>query len=447
MINCREAIDFNNNSTVENFERKVAAYAGTRYAILCSSGRSAIRFSLLALRTKNSDEIIIPDLSCEILPITVVCSRMTPRFCDIENETLALSTETLAKVINKNTKAVILVHPYGIPVDPSPIQEITKKNGAMLIEDASQALGAGVNNKKVGSFGDVGIFSFYKFLNVNSGGIALTDNLQIANLIRINRDKFEKSSFFAVSLFSLTKLFSSNSRMLDAAFDMDNFYGKFRLRHGRKDFDINNGRLIANKRFHKLPLSQLPRNFTINQLMGYYQPHIRRKLEELEIKSLGTSFDGLEKYLQERRKIIKMYEDNLIDKGLQKIMIPKNCSPSYFRYPILINEEKKRAEIIEKIAQKGFLVDSNYAPLHTSSSALASENTNLKFSKSIYASKHLIPLPVSKRIIQHFSRLPVTLGKHFLPHCAEVSANPKEIMEIISIANSNDRLFHLSANN
>jgi dTDP-4-amino-4,6-dideoxygalactose transaminase len=79
------------NSALEKFEEKVARYVGKRYAVMCSSGRSAIRFSLLALGIGRGDEVIIPDLTCQILPLTVLSSGAMPKFCDINRNTIALS--------------------------------------------------------------------------------------------------------------------------------------------------------------------------------------------------------------------------------------------------------------------------------------------------------------------------------------------------------------------
>ena len=97
----------------DDVENKIAKYIGTRYAVVCSSGRNALRFSLLALGISNLNEVIIPDFACQILPITVFSTTASPIFCDINRETCALSPSRLLDVLTPNTKAVVFIHPYG----------------------------------------------------------------------------------------------------------------------------------------------------------------------------------------------------------------------------------------------------------------------------------------------------------------------------------------------
>ena len=190
---------------LEKVENKTAKYVGTRYAVACSSGRNAVRFSLLALGIGRHDEVVIPDFTCQILPITVICTGASPRFCDIDRETCALSPTRLPEVLRPNTKAVIFIHPYGLPVDPTPIIEETERRGIFCVDDASQALGASINGKKAGSFGDVGILSFRKLLNVNLGGAVTTDDKELAAKIKSIRAKYEQKSFFTSFGYGLMK--------------------------------------------------------------------------------------------------------------------------------------------------------------------------------------------------------------------------------------------------
>lgn len=151
------------NLLLEEFEKEIAEYNGTKYAVLCSSGRTAILLSLSALRIGHADEIVVPDFVDPIVAITVFCNGSVPRFCDVDRQTLALSPTSLLETLGPRTKAVIFVHPFGFPTDPSPMLEIANEKGIAFIDDTAQSLGASTRGKKAGSFGNVGILTFKSF--------------------------------------------------------------------------------------------------------------------------------------------------------------------------------------------------------------------------------------------------------------------------------------------
>jgi dTDP-4-amino-4,6-dideoxygalactose transaminase len=388
------------NSALEKFEEKVAHYVGKRYAVVCSSGRSAIRFSLLALGIGRGHEVIIPDLTCQILPLAVLSTGAMPQLCDIERNTMALSSEYLSKVLHRNTKAVILVHPYGIPVDPAPFLEITQEKGIALVEDAAQALGAVIKGKKVGSFGDVGIFSFNKFLNVNSGAAAVTDDQAIADKMRLIRQTLETKSYFASICYHMLKFFGLESKkLMQAIFSGDNLlYQQLNVRFTKKRFRIVDGWVEVGPHLDELLCSK---DLT-NALMAYsgrQKNYTRRKLETIEISFLTSEFDNLEKHIQERKKFADFYKDNLKEENLSKLALPENCIPSYLRYPILFSNDKERSVCINNLAKLGYVIDYTYEPLHTSP-FFNLENKGSVLSESIYLSKHLLPLPLHPSLSQ-----------------------------------------------
>lgn len=382
----------------ENFEKKVADFAGTRYAVLCSSGRSAIRFSLLALGIGRGHEVVIPDFTCQILPLAVFCSGAIPKFCDIERTTVALSPAYLSKVLHRNTKAVILVHPYGIPVDPAPLLEITQEKGLVLVEDAAQALGAVIKGKKVGSFGDVGIFSFNKFLNVKSGAAAVTDSREIADKIKLVRETLETESYFASICYRMLKILGLESKnRMQNVFWVDNcLHQLLSLKFAKKHFRVIDGWVEVGPYLNELPRSQV----LINELMacaGKNQNYVRRKLETLEISVLMFEFENLEKRLQKIRRAAELYEDDLKEESFRKLAVPENSVPSYLRYPILFSNERTRSVCINDLVQLGYTIDCTYEPLHTSP-FINLENGGSVLSESIYLSKHLLPLPLSSSL-------------------------------------------------
>jgi len=384
----------------ENFEKQLANYIGTRYAILCSSGRSAIRFSLLAIGVGHGDEVIIPDFACEILPITVFCTGATPKFVDVDRNTLAISPSEYKKTIGSKTKAVIFAHLYGLPIDPSPILEISQRMGIAFIDDAAQALGASIRGKKVGSFGNVGIISLNKFLNVRLGGAALTDNKELAEKIKSIREKYEATSIPASLGYGLMDLFRIKSeKIMTAVFLSDQyFYDLFNMLITKKHFGIINGWMKADSHVVSLWNSNaLPSNL-INQLMAMNKKYShRRRLEKLEILTLQKEFRNLEKYLVKRRKIAKIYEENLKNVNFTKISPPKNSTPAYVKYPIIIDREDQYAKCINVLFRYGFKTEYLYRPLHESP-FFGDMNKKGTFKESKYIATHLLPLPVDPHI-------------------------------------------------
>ena len=387
-------------SVRETFEKRLAEYMGTKYAIACSSGRSAIRFSLLALDIKHGDEIVIPDYTCEIIPITILCTGAVPKFCDIERSTLSMSLEQLNKVISPKTKAVILVHLYGLPVDPSPILEICQAQDIFLIDDAAQALGASINGKKAGSFGNIGIISFNKFLNVKVGGAILTNDEELAEKIRVVREKCEIKSITTRLGYRFIEIFKIKSRKaMTAVYLSDQYVSKFlaSLFVGRH-FKVADGWITADSHIIDLWKSNALTDEAINQMMAMNRKYWhRRRLEKLEILDLQKELENIEMHLEKRRRIAKIYEEKLVENSFARFTPQKSSTPSYMKYPIIFYDEKPCSEYITEITQHGFKVDCIYRPLHEYP-IFSYTNNNATFEESKYVAKRLLPLPVDPYI-------------------------------------------------
>jgi len=380
----------------ERFEKQVADHIGTRHAILCSSGRSTIRYSLLALGVGHGDQVIIPDFACEILPITVFCSGASPKFCDIERNTLALSPEHLQKHISPKTKALIFVYLYGMPTDPKPVLEIAQKTGVAFIDDAAQALGASIEGKKTGSFGDVGILSLNKFLNVRLGGVALTNNEELAAKIRSLRQKYESRARIASLSYHIIESLGIKSEKLQTAVFLSDYhlYKLLDITLSRKHFHTVDGWINPDAYVVDSWHSNTMRNKTVNQLMTYNGKYWqRRRLEKLEMLSIQEEFASLEKSLEKRRMIAKTYQENLKKEAFTEIAAQIDSIPSYMKFPIYFSDREQMMKCASELVRSGFRVDCTYRPLHTSP-FFSSMNKEFKFEGSTYAADHVLPLPV-----------------------------------------------------
>ena len=186
-------------SRVEEFETTFAEYIGTDYAVAVSSGSAALHLAILSLGVKPKDEIIIPDITCISVPNSVSYVGAIPRFVDVNMGTYNISIEAMKANTSEKTKAIIPIHLYGHPAELDEILDFSSEKKLPVIEDCAQAHGAEYKGKKVGSFGDVGIFSTYATKNITTaeGGIIVTNRRDIAEKVKILRDQ-DKSAHIPI---------------------------------------------------------------------------------------------------------------------------------------------------------------------------------------------------------------------------------------------------------
>jgi perosamine synthetase len=167
----------NANCYHDRFETAFASYVGVRHAVTLPSCTSAIHLSLLALDIGPGDEVIVPDCTwiASAAPITYVGA--TTVFADIDATTWCLSADAFEACITPRTKAVIPVDLYGNMPEIDAIGAVAQHHGISVIEDAAEAIGSEFQDRKAGSFGDTGVFSFHgsKTLTTGEGGMLVTD--------------------------------------------------------------------------------------------------------------------------------------------------------------------------------------------------------------------------------------------------------------------------------
>lgn len=166
---------------VEAFEKEFAAFSGAKYAAATTSGTTALHLALLALGIGTGDEVITTPFSFIASSNSILYTGAKPVFADIDEKTYNLDPEKIEKLITPKTKAILVVHLYGLPAEMPKILEIAKKHKFLVIEDACQAHGATINGKKIGSFGDAACFSFYptKNMTTGEGGIAIFKDKEV----------------------------------------------------------------------------------------------------------------------------------------------------------------------------------------------------------------------------------------------------------------------------
>lgn len=166
--------------TVQEFENELASKFDRKYCVALSNGSVALDVALQLYDFKKDDEVIVPSFTIISCLSAILRTKATPIFCDVDINSWNMTLENIKKVITKNTKAIILVHLYGLVGEVNEIVDYCNKNNIIIIEDAAESHGQVVGDKRCGSIGDVSTFSFYanKHITTGEGGAVLTDNKQ-----------------------------------------------------------------------------------------------------------------------------------------------------------------------------------------------------------------------------------------------------------------------------
>lgn len=200
----KEAFDTNwiapLGANVNNFEKELAEYVGIEDAAALSSGTAAIHMGLKAIGIKKGDIVFCQALTFSASANPIIYEEATPVFVDSEYETWNMDPKALEKAFEKYTpKAVIVVHLYGIPAKMDEIMKICQKHNVPILEDAAESLGATINNKQTGTFGNFGAFSFNgnKIITTSGGGMLVSnDKEKIAKVRFWSTQSREKARYY-----------------------------------------------------------------------------------------------------------------------------------------------------------------------------------------------------------------------------------------------------------
>lgn len=175
---------------VGEFERKFAARIGRKHAIAVTNGTAAIDAAVDALGIGAGDEVILPTFTIISCINQIIRSGATPVLIDADPVTWNMDVEQIESKITSRTKAIMVVHIYGLPVDIDPVLVVAKKYGLKVLEDAAEMHGQTYKGRPCGSFGDISTFSFYpnKHITTGEGGMIATDDDQLAEICRSLRN-------------------------------------------------------------------------------------------------------------------------------------------------------------------------------------------------------------------------------------------------------------------
>jgi len=175
---------------VKKFEESMAKYVGKKYGVAVSSGTAALEIAVKALGIGEGDEVIMPAFTIISCAQAIVKAGAKPVLVDCDYRTFNMKVEDIESKITEKTKAIMVVHIYGLSVDMEPVINIARRYALKIIEDAAEAIGLEYRDKLCGSFGDVSVFSFYanKHITTGEGGMILTDDEEIAEKCKMLRN-------------------------------------------------------------------------------------------------------------------------------------------------------------------------------------------------------------------------------------------------------------------
>ena len=166
----------------KKFENEFSKYTGNKYSIAISNGTAALEVAIKSLRLPKNSKIMVPARSFFSSAACIVNTGHTPVFVDVDLLTQNISLAEIKKKITKKIRAIICVHLAGLPCDMKNIKKLAIKNNVKIIEDCSQSHGASINNKQVGSFGDVSTWSFCNdkiISTLGEGGMISTNKKRV----------------------------------------------------------------------------------------------------------------------------------------------------------------------------------------------------------------------------------------------------------------------------
>ena len=294
--------------SVAKFEEEFARYIGTKYAISVNSGNAALHLSLISLNIEKGSKVITSTNSFIASANCILMTGAKPILCDINYDDGNMDI----KSTNEKPDAIIPVHIYGNPCDLDSIKEVSETHKAPIIEDACQAHGAIYDQKKVGSLGNVGCFSFYPTKNMSvcgDGGMVTTNNEEIKNKIeslrdngRTTRTEYDKLGFTmrlntvsaAIGRIQLHTLDEKNKRRRELASLYKKFLGDdYMLNENPKGTSVYHQIIIKHKKRDEI-LSHLSKN-NIGAAIHYPIPIHKQSLYE----NLGCSLPISEKFSNE----------------------------------------------------------------------------------------------------------------------------------------------------
>ena len=330
----KRGMDWAIGPEIEEFENKLAKYIGTKYCISFNSGTSAGHAALLSYNLKKNDQVLVPSFSFIATANWPLMANCETKFVDIEEQNYGMDPKKIENSISKKTKIIMPTHYAGLPCKINEIKKIAKQNKIVLIEDAAESIGSKINKQNIGTFGELGIFSFAgnKILTSGEGGAIVTNS----------KEKFDK-----------LKLIRS---------------------HGRKSVD---------------------NYFSSIQTPKYVELGYNRRMSSITAAICLSQLDKIEKLINSRRQNAKYYQKKL--KKFKEIKIheePIGYKHVYQLYSIQLPSKKIRDGLSKFLAKKGIMSKVFFAPIHLTDHFSSYKIKQKKMTNTEKISERILSLPM-----------------------------------------------------
>ena len=175
---------------VKQFEEKMSATAGRKYGIAVANGTAALEVAMQAIGIEEGDEVIMPSFTMISCAMALTKLGAKPVLIDSDPDTWNMNVEEIEAKITTRTKAILVVHLYGLPVEMDKVLELAEKYHLKVVEDAAEMHGQTYKGRPCGSFGDISTFSFYpnKHITTGEGGMVVTDDEELAEKCQMIRN-------------------------------------------------------------------------------------------------------------------------------------------------------------------------------------------------------------------------------------------------------------------
>ena len=334
---------------VKKFEDNFKKFTKSKYSIAVGNATQGLHLALDSLNIGLGDEVITTPFSFISTASCILMQNAVPIFVDCEKKTLSPSVKDFEKKINKNTKAIIIVHPFGYSIKIDEVAKLARRKKIFLIEDASHAHGMKYKGVHAGNFGDIGVFSLHqrKSLSVGDGGIIVTKKKKIEEIIKKKRSfghdtlsyNYRMTEFAgALGIKRLKKLEKENNIrrknavFLNSEFKNNSFikpfrplksclpvYHKYLMLLNTAELNCKLSFFANAIRKRGIPLNII--NYNKNWDLLHRHPNFNSKFIARGIPWLNKNYNGKMKKIKFYRRLKFPVIENLIDKHLLELPI------------------------------------------------------------------------------------------------------------------------------
>jgi len=324
----------------EEVERKLAEYLDVKNLVTFNSGRSAFLEILKAFEIQKGDEILIQSFTCNAVANPILKMKAKPVFVEIDN-TLNIDPFDLEKKITSKSKAVVLQHTFGWPAKIDEVKKICKENNLFLIEDVAHSLGSKYKGKLCGTLGDASFFSFGRDKIISSvfGGAAFVKDEERFKKIK---DSWQNLPFPS-KIWTLQQLLhpTLTNYVIIPSYALGQYFGKIVMGFFHKT-------LFLSKSVYKKEKKGIMVNFFPKKMPSALSSLLLKQIEKLE------------RFNNHRRKISKIYYDNLSRDSFEPVFPEKDHEriSTFMKYPVLAKSETN--DILKKMRKKGIYLNDGW---------------------------------------------------------------------------------------